>query len=103
MRCCFHEDTQPSLRINLDFGGFHCFGCGEKGGDIVAFHQQRHHLTFCRSGQLLWRMGVRRCQNETPQIAARRLAQTVIAKGYKPEALHAYHDQEGSRCIGGCD
>ncbi len=35
-------------------------------------------------------------QNENPQIAARRLAQTVIAKGYQPEALHAYHDQEGT-------
>lgn len=44
--CCFHEDTQPSLRINLDFGGFRCFSCGEKGGDMVAFHQKRHHLTF---------------------------------------------------------
>lgn len=46
VRCCFHEDTQPSLGINLNFGGFHCFGCGEKGGDIVAFHQRRYHLTF---------------------------------------------------------
>ena len=46
VHCCFHEDTQPSLRINLDFGGFHCFSCGEKGGDIVAFHQKRYHLTF---------------------------------------------------------
>ncbi len=46
VRCCFHEDARPSLRINLDFGGFHCFGCGEKGGDIIAFHQKRYQLTF---------------------------------------------------------
>ena len=46
MRCCFHEDTEPSLSINLDFGGFRCFGCGEKGGDIVAFHQRRYHCPF---------------------------------------------------------
>ncbi len=46
VHCCFHEDNQPSLRINLDFGGFHCFSCSKKGGDIVAFHQQRHHLSF---------------------------------------------------------
>ena len=46
VHCCFHEDHQPSLSINLDFGGFHCFGCGEKGGDIVAFHQKRYHLPF---------------------------------------------------------
>jgi hypothetical protein len=46
VRCCFHEDNAPSLSINLDFGGFHCFGCGEKGGDIIAFHQRRYHLSF---------------------------------------------------------
>ena len=36
---------------------------------------------------------------ETPQIAARRLAKTVIAKGFKPEALHAYHDHEGQAAV----
>lgn len=46
VRCCFHEDLEPSLSINLDFGGFRCFACGEKGGDIVAFHQRRYHLPF---------------------------------------------------------
>ena len=33
--------------------------------------------------------------NETPSIAAKRLAQTVMAKGFKPEALHIYHNREG--------
>lgn len=46
VHCCFHEDTRPSLRVNLNFGGFCCFGCGEKGDDIVAFHQKRHELSF---------------------------------------------------------
>ena len=32
--------------------------------------------------------------NETPQIAARRLAKSIIQKGFKPEALHVYHDQD---------
>ena len=31
--------------------------------------------------------------HETPQMAARRLAKPVIQKGYIPEALHVYHDQ----------
>jgi putative DNA primase/helicase len=31
--------------------------------------------------------------HETPQMAARRLAQPVIQKGFQPEALHVYHDQ----------
>ncbi len=32
---------------------------------------------------------------ETPQMAARRLARTVIQKGFKPEALHVYQDNQG--------
>lgn len=30
--CIFHNDTKPSLSINLEKGVFHCFGCGKKGG-----------------------------------------------------------------------
>jgi hypothetical protein len=44
--CCFHDESSPSLRINLDSGGFICFGCGIKGGDVVAFHQRRYGLNF---------------------------------------------------------
>ncbi len=46
VRCCFHDDKIPSLSINLDHGGFNCFGCGTKGGDIIAFHQRIHSLSF---------------------------------------------------------
>ena len=34
-------------------------------------------------------------KTETPQAAAQRLAKTVIAKGFQPEALHTYCDPEG--------
>lgn len=44
--CCFHEDTRPSLSLNLVSGGFCCFACGAKGGDLVAFHMQRYGLLF---------------------------------------------------------
>lgn len=31
-RCCFHfKDDTPSLSINFEKGGFHCFACGESG------------------------------------------------------------------------
>lgn len=29
--CPFHEDINPSMRINLEDGSFFCFGCEEKG------------------------------------------------------------------------
>lgn len=44
--CPFHEDTNPSLRINIDSGGFRCMACGAHGGDILAFHMQRYDLSF---------------------------------------------------------
>jgi hypothetical protein len=46
VRCCFHEDTQPSLRLHLISGAFRCFACGAKGGDVLAFQQLRYNMTF---------------------------------------------------------
>jgi hypothetical protein len=44
-RCCFHEDTRPSLSVNLKHGGWCCFcGCGR--GDLLSFHMKRHGLSF---------------------------------------------------------
>jgi hypothetical protein len=44
--CCFHDDKNPSLSINLRSGGFYCFGCGAKGGDVIAFHMLRYGMPF---------------------------------------------------------
>lgn len=44
--CPFHNDTKPSLRVRLDTGGFRCMVCGAHGGDVLAFHMQRHSLSF---------------------------------------------------------
>lgn len=44
--CCFHPDTNPSLRINIERGAYRCMVCGARGGDVLAFHQQRHQLNF---------------------------------------------------------
>jgi hypothetical protein len=46
VRCCFHQDVHPSLGIHLVSGGFHCFACGVKGGDVLAFHRLRYRLRF---------------------------------------------------------
>jgi hypothetical protein len=56
--CPFHDDTKPSLRVRLDTGAFRCMVCGAHGGDVLAFHQQRHGLTFKRAAQQLgaWRV-----------------------------------------------
>lgn len=43
--CPFHADINPSLAVNLKRGGFHCFGCGEK-GSLIDFHARLNHLSF---------------------------------------------------------
>ena len=43
--CPFHADTNPSLAVNLKRGGFHCFGCGQK-GDVISFHAKLNHLSL---------------------------------------------------------
>lgn len=45
--CLFHPDRSAgSFYVNLETGAFHCFSCGAKGGDIIAFTQLRDGLSF---------------------------------------------------------
>src|SRR5919201_886340 len=61
--CPFHESkSKTSFSVNLDTGGFHCFGCQAKGGDPVAFIIKRDHVTFKEAVQYLgaWDEGSKR-------------------------------------------
>lgn len=51
--CPFHDDTRPSLRVRLDTGAFRCMVCGSHGGDVLAFHMQRHGLSFIAAAKAL--------------------------------------------------
>lgn len=51
--CPFHADKTPSLRLRLDTGGFRCMTCGARGGDVLAFHMQRHRLGFIDAARAL--------------------------------------------------
>jgi DNA primase len=55
--CPFHEDKRPSLRVNIETGGYRCMACGAKGGDVLAFHRARHGLSFVQAARDLgvWR------------------------------------------------
>jgi len=59
--CPLHNDTRPSLRIRIETGAFRCMVCGAHGGDVLAFHQQRHGLSFKQAAQQLgaWIGGAR--------------------------------------------
>jgi hypothetical protein len=51
--CPFHNDHNPSLRINLASGGFICMACGAHGGDVLEFHRKRHDMTFLEAVRAL--------------------------------------------------
>lgn len=51
--CPFHDDKAPSLRINTRNGAFKCMVCEAKGGDVLAFHMQRHGLPFVEACKAL--------------------------------------------------
>ncbi len=55
--CPFHDDTSPSLRVNVETGAFRCMACGAKGGDVLAYHRARHGLSFSQAARDLgaWR------------------------------------------------
>lgn len=53
MLCPFHDERTPSLRVNVESGGWVCMGCGAKGGDVLSYHTQRHGLDFVDAAKAL--------------------------------------------------
>ena len=51
--CPFHNDTKPSLRINIKRGGYRCMVCGAHGGDVLAFHMHKYGLGFVQAAKEL--------------------------------------------------
>ncbi|MGL4666456.1 MAG: CHC2 zinc finger domain-containing protein [Saezia sp.] len=51
--CPFHDDKSPSLSVNTHSGGFYCFSCGAKGGDVLSFLMQRDGLDFIAAAKAL--------------------------------------------------
>ncbi|KAA0242501.1 MAG: hypothetical protein EDM70_14135 [Candidatus Brocadia sp. AMX2] len=43
--CPFHDDTNPSLSVNVESGLFRCFSCDAK-GDIFTFYQRFKDVDF---------------------------------------------------------
>jgi len=50
--CHFHGGSD-SLRVNTQSGGWCCMACGAKGGDVLAYHMQRHGLGFVEAAREL--------------------------------------------------
>ena len=50
--CPFHGGSD-SMRINLAKGSYCCMSCGEKGGDVLAYHMAAHCLEFVDDAKAL--------------------------------------------------
>ena len=72
--CPFHQsESKTSFRVNLDSGGFNCFGCGAKGGDVLAFVRLRYNLSFEQAARQLGAWGGQASQSpEMRQLQAER-------------------------------
>jgi hypothetical protein len=49
--CCFHHESRPSLRVNVDTGAFRCMACGANGGDVLAFYRLRYGAGFIEAAK----------------------------------------------------
>jgi hypothetical protein len=50
--CHFHGGSD-SMRVNIASGGWCCMNCMVKGGDVLAYHMQRHDLDFIAAARQL--------------------------------------------------
>lgn len=53
MTCPWHDDSHPSLRINVETGAYRCFVCGAHGGDLISFVRAYRHLSFREACEIL--------------------------------------------------
>ncbi len=50
--CKFHGGSD-SMRINVAKGAWVCMSCGEKGGDVLAYHMRMHCIEFVEAAKAL--------------------------------------------------
>ncbi len=69
VKCCFHDDKEPSLSINFKTGLFHCFACGAE-GSIFDFHMRQNHLSFPESIEDIGRFAGLNGKKKSREVAA---------------------------------
>ena len=78
--CKFHGGSD-SMRINLASGGWCCMSCGEKGGDVLAYHMKLHGLEFVEAAKQLgaWVDDGQPARQHKPTALSARAALEVLA------------------------
>ena len=80
--CDFHTDTAPSMRVNVESGGWICMACGAKGGDVLAHYMQRTGIDFVAAARELgaWDEGQGRHTERKPRSLSGSDAMQVVAQ-----------------------
>jgi DNA primase len=55
VRCAFHGDRVKSARLNLDNGGFRCFGC-DMAGDVYSLIMKKEGVKYGEAKQIAERI-----------------------------------------------
>lgn len=55
VRCAFHGDRVKSARLNLDNGGFRCFGC-DMAGDVYSIIMKKEGVGYGEAKQIAERI-----------------------------------------------
>ena len=78
--CRFHNGRE-TMRINVTTGGWVCMSCGEKGGDVLAYHMKLHGLEFVDAAKQLgaWVDDGQPARQHKPTALSPRAALEVLA------------------------
>ena len=97
--CCpFHEERTPSFKVDPSAGSWYCFGACRKGGDVIAFVQERGNMTFmdalsllsAQTGVELPRKKPLRTRENDPGLAALSFAEQMFREELgRPEGREA--------------
>lgn len=85
--CPFHQDTNPSLSINLDLGLFNCHGCGAS-GSVIDFLMMKEGKT---AGQILGNGNGAASQRFVPA----KVSKPVAPVERKEVACYSYQNELG--------
>jgi DNA primase len=55
VRCAFHGDRVKSARLNIDNGGFRCFGC-DMAGDVYSLIMKKEGVGYVEAKQIAERI-----------------------------------------------
>ncbi|MGM0568963.1 MAG: CHC2 zinc finger domain-containing protein, partial [Elusimicrobiota bacterium] len=82
IKCPFHEDEKPSMKIYTDTNTYHCFGCG-KTGDVIQFIQEKEgtgkHQAILKAKEMIGRTV------QTQNFASQQSDKTIIQPTQHPD------------------